>query len=180
MPLPPRNITSVSISGLDYDRINHTLQLSVNVVPSEKTHGVLDLYEVLLRKSPSGCYECEDDPPVLRVQVRTFPWLWIDKISDTTRVFCTWRATTRSLIHFQAESIVTTFYMLHVEWQLTCRDWWHCGVEWHWSLLIPKCKRSHTHTHNTHISIQTHTSPPPLSPVEMHPPSLLPFSLTRS
>ena len=45
---------------LNYDGSNQSLQLAVNVVPSEKSHGTLELYEVVLRGSPTECLECSD------------------------------------------------------------------------------------------------------------------------
>lgn len=57
-PLPPRNITEVLVTGVNYDGSNQSLQLVVSVVPSQKTHGTLELYEVVLRRSLTDCLEC--------------------------------------------------------------------------------------------------------------------------
>lgn len=58
-PLPPRNITEVSVMQVNFDGANQSLQLIVSVVPSEKTHGTLEQYEVVLRMSLTDCLECD-------------------------------------------------------------------------------------------------------------------------
>lgn len=59
-PLPPRNISEVSVTDLEYDQGNQSLTLVVGVVPSERTHGTLEMYEVSLRGSTSDCLDCEE------------------------------------------------------------------------------------------------------------------------
>ena len=48
------------MTDLEYDEENQTLTLDVGVVPSERTHGILEMYEVSLRGSISDCLDCED------------------------------------------------------------------------------------------------------------------------
>lgn len=61
---------------LNYDGSNQSLQLAVDVVPSEKTHGTLELYEVVLRRSPSECLDC-DDAGALRFTVSSLQFLTV-------------------------------------------------------------------------------------------------------
>lgn len=58
-PLRPRNISNVSVSGVAFDRVNQTLSMSVEVIPSSKMHGTLGGYVFSLRRSATDCYECE-------------------------------------------------------------------------------------------------------------------------
>ncbi len=59
-PLPPRNITSVSVSGITFDRGNRTLNMMVELLPSHRAHGILEGYMVSLRRSLTDCYECDN------------------------------------------------------------------------------------------------------------------------
>ena len=57
------------MTRVNFDGANHSLHLQVDVVPSEKNHGVLEQFEVVLRKSLGDCLEC-NDPGVLRFLVK--------------------------------------------------------------------------------------------------------------
>ena len=50
----------VTVSGLDFDPDNQTLEMNVDVVPSDRVHGTVELYEVAIRRRLSDCLECEE------------------------------------------------------------------------------------------------------------------------
>lgn len=77
-PLPPRNISEVSVTDVEYDQGNQSLTLVVGVVPPERTHGSIEKYEVSLRVSASDCLDCDDyRGSRFLVKERGVVWVWL-------------------------------------------------------------------------------------------------------